>query len=252
MSLALSQSKTALAAGLTASFLATGGNPPYTYSVLPDGAGGSINSVTGVYTAPEVVDDDPKKSFDTIQAIDASNNTVISQILVALPLGLVCEIIQREMGLANGRVYFWNQKIMQPTDNDLYIAVSILRTKPFGNTTPVVSDVGGLSSVGSVNVMAQLSIDAISRGPSALNRKEEILLALGSIYSQSQQEMNSFSIGRIPPGGQFVNLSNVDGAAIPYRFNISVNIQYFVKKTKPVLYYDNFDPIEINIDPEED
>jgi hypothetical protein len=93
--------------------------------------------------------------------------------------------------------------------------------------------------------MATLSIDIISRSNEALLRKEEILLALNSQYAESQQELNSFFIGTLPAGGQFVNLSYVDGAAIPYRYNISINIQYFVTTLKASPYYTDFQDPEI-------
>src|SRR4051812_24524825 len=111
MSLTLRASKSALGPGLTASFLGSGGTEPYTYSVLPDGAGGTINSSTGLYTAPAAVNGDPRLSTDTIMVTDSLAATATLPILVTDPLGLFCEVIQRELALADGRVYLWDQKI---------------------------------------------------------------------------------------------------------------------------------------------
>lgn len=247
MSLSLTGTKTALATGLTASFLGVGGTGTLTYSVRSGGAGGSINSSSGLYTAPAVEPSDPSKSFDTVQVKDSLNAVATAQILVGSPLILFCEIIQRELGLAPGRVYLWDQKVFQPIDSDLYIAVSVARCKPFGNTSSpaIVDGVPDWSQVRQVaSMMATLDIDAISRSTQALTRKEEILLALASIYSEAQQESNSFSIGRI--SSQFINLSNIDGAAIPYRFKISVNMQYAVIKQKAVDYFDDFRDVQVN------
>ncbi len=83
-------------------------------------------------------------------------------------------------------------------------------------------------------------IDAISRGPAARDQRANILMALKSQYSEQQQEFNSFNIGSLPANGNFVNLSHIDGAAIPYRFQISINMQYFVKLIQSVDYYDIF------------
>lgn len=243
MSLVLRATKSALGAGRKASFLASGGTEPYIYT-LESGGLGSINPTTGLYTAPAVLDADPKKAIQTIRATDDDGNFVTLDILVTDTLGLFCDILQKELGLADGRVYFWDQKINQPKDSGLYVAVSIMRSKPFGNTNAQTSG-SGLDSVQSVNVVDTLGIDIISRGPEARTRKEEILIALASNYSIKQQEANSFSIGKIPAGSQFVNLSNIDGAAIPYRFNISINIQYFVTKTNPVDYFDEFEEVEV-------
>lgn len=249
MPLSLSKSITAMAPGLTTSVVGSGGTAPYSYAVAPGGAGGTINASTGLYSAPAAINPDPRLTVDTIVVTDALAATASGTILITNALGLFCEIIQREMGLAEGRVYLWDQKINQPTDSGLYVAVSVLRCKPFANTYTIDGSGSGLNAVQSVNMLATLSIDAISRSTEALNRKEEILMALGGIYSQSQQELNSFNIGRLPPGGQFVNLSLVDGAAIPYRFNISMNIQYFFRKTKAVPYFDDFSDVEVTTEP---
>lgn len=241
MALVLTQSATAVGSRTPASFLGVGGVSPYTYAVLPNGAGGSINSSTGLYTGPSTLLSDPKRAYDTIRVTDANSDTATAQILVGNTIVLFCDILQKEMGLANGRVYEWDQKIMQPTDSGLYIAVSVPICKPFGSNNSVID---GLQ-VQSVNMMATVDIDIISRGPEARDRKEEIILALNSIYAEQQQEANSFYIAKLPPGSQFINLSNIDGAAIPYRYRISINMQYMVKKIQASPYFDDFDEIEI-------
>ena len=246
MSLSLSSTLTAVATGITSSFLASGGTTPYTYSVLTGGAGGTIDASTGVYTAPSTMGTTPQTLYDTILVTDSSAKplTAIAQILVGDPLILFCDVIQQGMGLANGRVYLWDQKIFQPTDFDLYIAVSALRVKPFGNSKTYDSNANCIQSV---NVMATMSVDAISRGPAARDRKEEIIMALNSDYSALQQSANNFYIATLPTN--FVDLSKVDGAAIPYRYNISVNIQYLVKKTPTINTYGNFSDPQLVVDP---
>ncbi len=252
MSLALSQSKTAIAPNLTAYFLGIGGTEPYTYAVLGGGAGGSIDSVLGIYTAPTAMGSTPQTLYDTVQVTDSLGAVATTQILIGTPLFLFCEILQQEMGLSNGRVYLWDQKIFEPNDNDLYIAVSVPSCKPFSNITkPAIIDgfADWSQAEQTVNMLATLDIDIISRGPSARDRKEEVILALNSVYAQSQQEANSFYIGKLPPGARFLNLSMIDGAAIPYRFKISVNLQYAFTKTKAVDYFDTFHDVQVTTNP---
>lgn len=249
MSLTLAQSFTAVGPGIFSSFGASGGTAPYTYAVLPGGAGGTINSSSGAYTAPATVPTQAAQQFDTIQVTDSTTPTpltVTSQILIGDPLLLFCDVIQNQLGLANGRVYLWDQKIFQPTDAGLYVAVSTLSCKAFGNNNSHVSSGGGLNSGQSVNMFALLQVDIISRDNSARLRKEEVLLALLSDYAQKQQEANSFYISKLPPGAQFSNLSAADGAAIPYRFVISVGIQYVFTKVQAVPFIDTFAPVLIN------
>jgi len=236
MSLTLAQTLTAVGPGITSSFVASGGTAPYTYSVRAGGAGGTINSSTGVYTAPASVPTKPTLLFDTIVVTDNVSATSQAQIFVGDPLLLFCEIIQNQMGLAVGRVYIYDQKIMQPTDNGLYVAVSVLGVKVFGNTNRHDGSGSGMNSTQSLNCAATLQLDVISRDTSALHLKEAVLLALNSDYSEQQQNANSFFIGKIPPSAQFNSLSQQDGAAIPYRFVISVVMQYFYTKTQAVGY----------------
>jgi hypothetical protein len=245
MSITLYQNYTAISNGLTASFSATGGTAPYTYAIVNsiNSAGGAINSLTGVYTAPAAYNSDPKYCFDTIKVIDANLEETTSQILIGNHLILFCDILRKGMRLSNGRVYLWDQKIFSPTDNDLFIAVSVLNSKPFGNT--ISYDYVTNNTVQSINMLDILSIDIISRGPAARDRKFEILMAINNQYSEQQQEYNSFRIGLLPAGSQFVNLSEVDGAAIPYRFRINLNIQYVSKIISQFDYYDDFLPVEI-------
>jgi hypothetical protein len=96
---------------------------------------------------------------------------------------------------------------------------------------------------------AQLQVDIISRDTEARDRKEEVILALNSNYARTQQAANSFNIGALPPGAQFVNLSEQDGAAIPYRFSIPVAIQYFFTKTTAVASFGTFQTPQVNTNP---
>jgi hypothetical protein len=127
---------------------------------------------------------------------------------------------------------------MQPTDTNLYVAVSVPSCKPFGNSNRSLSSGGGLQSDQFVSMLAVTDIDIISKGPAARDRKEEIILAFNSNYAQQQQDANSFYIGKISTG--FLNLSDIDGAAIPYRYRISVNMQYAFQKASPVSRFDTF------------
>jgi hypothetical protein len=244
VSLALTSSATAIAPGRSAFFLGTGGLEPYVYEVLPGGVGGAIDASSGEYTAPVGL-----TGTDTIQVTDDDATTAILPILVGNPLELVCDILKVELDLDDNHIYLWDQKILQPKDSDLYIAVGIESCKPFGNTNRQVGTDDGVDSHASLNMLATLSIDLISRGPDARDRKEEVLLALNSNYAQNQMAGNSFYVAPLPAGAKFVNLSELDGAAIPYRFRISVQMQYFYTKTKAVPYYDDFSDAEVTTEP---
>ncbi len=138
---------------------------------------------------------------------------------------------------------------MQPTDSGLYVAISNPSCKPFANTLSFNGAGSGLNSIPVVNMQATLDIDIISRGPEARDQKEQVLIALMSVYSQQQQEINSFTIGRLPSASRFINLSNVDGAAIPYRYKISMNMLYAVTQTVAVPYFNNYQGPTLTVNP---
>lgn len=229
MTLSLSATSTAIGPLLTSSFLGVGGAAPYSYSMVSGGIGGTINPVTGQYAAPSAY------GLDTVKVTDSLMATATRQILVGTAMELLCDIIQVQMGLAQGRVYLWDQKINMPKDSGLFIVISTLSVKPFGNVNRFI---GTGQSQQYACFMGRMGIDAISRGPEARDHKEEIILALNSNYAQSQQELNSFFVGKISTN--FVNLSEQDGAAILYRYNVGINLQYTVSKTQAVPYYDQF------------
>lgn len=282
MSLTLQANVGAIGIGNSTSFGASGGTPPYTFAITTSGAGGSINPYTGIYTAPYSIVSTPQTSIDIVTATDALSATASTSITVCGVLELICDIIQQGMGLANGRVYTWDQKINQPTDSGLYVAVSMLNCKPFGNnidyaTVPLgpsnnlfsyrtysypsnpgttgfnsytsyntswnwlsyQQTVNGiLSSVQTVNMQAQIQLDIISRSSEARDKKELVVMALQSVYSEQQQEANSFYISKLTTS--FTNLSTIDGAAIPYRYALQFSAQYFIKNVQPIPYFNQF------------
>lgn len=245
--LTLQQTATAVAPSIQASFQGAGGVTPYSYVVLPGGAGGTINQLTGIYVAPAVTAPNaPKQLFDTIACTDSSAQpqTTRQSILVGSALLLFCEIIQRSLGLTADRVYLWDQKLDQPQDSSLYIAVSVPSCKAFANVNETLASGQALQWL---SMSATADIDIISRDSSARERKEEVIMALESNYSRYQQDANSFYIGKLPIGSRFVNLSEIDGGAIPYRYKISVALQYVVSKVVPTPYFTEFSQPTVSI-----
>lgn len=245
MSLTLLQTYTAIAnnPGLTVPFGASGGTPPYVFSIVPGGAGGSIIGSTGLYSAPGMV------GVDVVRVTDSTTPTaLVSQgsLAILTPLQLVADVIKTAMNLQNTQVYLYDQKYDIPTDNKLYIAVGVNSLKPFGNRPKYSGSGSALTAVQSVNILASLSIHILSRSTQALFMKEQVLLALSSPYAEQQMNLNSFYIAPVTTG--IVDLSEIDGAAIPYHFNFSVNLQYVsVLQTMPA-YFSTFPTAEVTTD----
>lgn len=219
-------------------FTVSGGTAPYTFAMVS--GKGTIDASTGVYTASPVSGRDVVKVTDSLAATTQATVNIYSAIT------LFADIIRHEMDLLNTQVYLYNQKIKVPEDEKIYIAIGIGNAKPFGNTQNLDGTGSGLNEVLSANFMTTLSIDVMSRGSDARDRKEEIVLALQSNYSQQRQEKFGFYIA--PLTGSFVNLSSIEGAAIPNRFSITCNIQYKAVKTKAIDYYETFPDVETTIE----
>lgn len=234
--LAIVGTKTALGPNLTASFLASGGTGSYVYSVLAGGAGGSINSSSGLYTAPAQVSNDATKFYDTILVTDSATPTPATatvQIMVANYWMLTLEIIQKVMGLDPAtQIWIFNQKQFQPDDASIgmWVVLMLPNEKTFASGLhPVGAPQNAQSGPGWdmveswANFAGPMDIHIISRDLSALNRKGELVRALGSPYSRAQQVANSFYIARLPHNT--VDMSGIDGADIPYHYVIAVELQ---------------------------
>lgn len=238
MSVKILANSTQVLRGVKMPIVAFNGTAPYTFSV--SGAGGTL--VGGFFTAGQNI------GKDTIKVVDAAGKTAILDIFTGTPLHLLADIIQKELALAPGRVWLWDQKVIMPTDYNMFIVLSEMSVKPFG--TANFFDGTTNSQIISSNFYADVQIDLYSRGPEARDRKEEVILALASNYASSQQALNAFHIARL--SNAFTNLSEVEtdaGTAIPYRFSIMVGIQYKVQRTGSTQYFDDFDDPSVTVDP---
>ena len=207
---------------------ADGGQEPYTYRIAPDGAGGTVDA-NGVYKAPYGI------GVDKIIVEDALGETAELDIFVGTALQLLANVIQVYMGLSDGMVYLFNQKITPVKDNLLRVAVSTLSPK----TLAVKKEYEGNDQKISSLLVCPVDITIYSKTDEALLRKEEIIHALFSDYSKRQQELNSFSIGKLPTG--FVTLNNVEGSSIPYAYNLTFNLHYVSSSKKATTYFDKFE-----------
>lgn len=223
----------AIATSVPYAFSASGGVAPYTYTASV----GSIGISSGLYVSPNAT------GTDIVTATDTLGASASVQVAILSPLELLCDVLSRELELDSGRVFLWDQKVFKPVDDGLYIPVGIINLKPFSSINRFVDG----ESIQAANFSAQVSIDVISRGMAAVTRKEEVMMALKSNYSEAQQNLNGFRIFPLTTG--FTNLSHLDGSAIPYRFNLTVNIQYQVTKVKAVPYFENFEDPSLDIEP---
>lgn len=238
MPLSLLQTATNVAKGIPVSFNAIGGTAPYVYSIVPGGAGGTINPDTGAFTSPEIV------GRTTVKVVDADLEEATAIISTMHPPNLFCDVIRREMGLSQDQVYLWDQEIKIPPDTRLYIVPALVSGKSFSNRNQYNSSNSSLSQ--SVNVSATMDVHIFSSTDEALVRKEEILMAMKSNYGANQMALNSFYFA--PLSVSLINVSDVDGSKIPYHYILPIRMNYAVTKLKSVPYFDDFETPEVLTD----
>ncbi len=194
-------------------------------------------------------------------------NTLAEQIIV--------DILTEEMQLPAKSIWIRDQNRLMPNDSGLYVIVGfidgqVLSSETYTRADPAQSDqyfsddalnepyffddnfteayctnaLGGtINEVTRVQMMENIQISILSRDTQALRRHWEIVGALRSIYSQQQQEFNSFKIFRIPRS--FVNASSAEGGSNINRFSITIPALVWYLKERVLSsdngdYYDDF------------
>lgn len=244
----LDPSQLALRTNRTYSVGAAGGTAPYVWTFQSNQSGGTVTA--GSDSSQATYAAGPEYGVDVIRVTDSGGSTATMQVGVDTVAQLVGDIVANGLGLGSDQVWQWDQKVDIPTDSRLYCIISVVSERAFGQSNFAdggASDGDPLTSVQGVNIQARIGIDILSRGNSARDRKDEVLLALNSDYAETQQELNQFFLGKGPM--TFINLSQVDGAAIPYRFHIEVNVLYAVTKRTLVPYFDTFETPTVTTEP---
>lgn len=148
----------------------------------------------------------------------------------------ICNIIRQFMNLNNQQVYIFNQKYILPNDTGLYICVGLQGENILSNTNEHKLINNEYKEIITIQKQQVISINIYSYDFSAIDRKEEILMALNSDYSENMQNQYGFHIGCIPTS--FTMVSEVDGTKILNRFNIHINVISSKQIIKNSNYYE--------------
>lgn len=152
-----------------------------------------------------------------------------------LVLQKICDIIQHDLRLEEGFVYIFKQKIFEPQTSGLFVVVGMHEPRVWASKSVAIGD----AETQTVNINAMLTIDMISKDTSALERFPEVIAALGGQYARQIQEKFAFHVGRLPPN-PVVDLSSIDGGAIPYRYQAAPRVQFVSEFTRVAEYFENF------------
>ena len=154
------------------------------------------------------------------------------------PLDHIRDIIVEEMGVNPDFVNIFNQDFKIPPDDGLHIEIEAKGApKVLSNRNLTVPTADTFTEIQEINTQELIAVMLFSRNMDAYVRAPEVLMAINSLYAQQSQEANSFKIARISP---IENLSALEGAAMLYRFEISLVVFAWYEKTKDGDYYDTF------------
>lgn len=162
---------------------------------------------------------------------------MLSQIAHITSLDLLRDIVQQEMDLADDRIFIYAQPFTLPTDDRLFVNIEYKYSKVYSNRnlTPVNS--GNISEEQNINTQEFLTVQLFSRNFEALQRKEEAVMALRSVYAQQLQEKYSFKLSSTP---QILDLTTLEESAMLYRFDIPVVFLSAYQKIKTIEWFNAF------------
>ena len=152
--------------------------------------------------------------------------------------GLLVDIIQNQTGLDRQNVLQYNQKWNLPPDSGMHVTVQFLGSNTISNRSGVENrGDAGFWEVQDLNTQEMYQIAVMSRDMTAPLKRQLVLMALASIYAQQIQEKNNFYIA---PVMNFVDVSEIEGTAILYRYAITVTTQAWYHTERKVDYYNEF------------
>jgi hypothetical protein len=151
------------------------------------------------------------------------------------------QILIHEMGIESERVNIFNQRISEELleKEGIFIYLECLPSSVISNRSRYDIDPvsGDFIEIQDLNMKDPVSIGIFSKNTDAFLKKDEVLLALNSHYSQQLQEAHSFRIFRNAP---VEDLSHLEGAALLYRYDIPIIIFSWSQKKNTVGFYDKF------------
>ncbi len=155
-----------------------------------------------------------------------------------LTLDLIRLILIEELGIDEDRVTIYNQKFIIPRNSGLFIYIEY-KSSPkqiSSRDKMIVDSLGNANENQDSNWLEDISIGVYSKNLEALQRKEEVAMALHSIYSQQLQETQGFKIFR---NVNIVPINEIEGAARLYRFDIECKVLSWYNKVKVAQFFDS-------------
>jgi len=144
--------------------------------------------------------------------------------------------LEKEMSIPNGQIMLGLENWEIPKNDGLYIALFYGPDIIVGTTNEF--DAVTNLEIQSTAMLHEIMIDALSFDSSARIRKEEIVMALNSVFAQQQLEAELMKINGIPTS--FVPTPDLEETKWLNRYRLGFHMNALYQKIKAVSYYDSF------------
>ena len=162
-------------------------------------------------------------------------------------LTVLVQLIKQQMNLTNAQVFVFNQKIPLIKDPGIFVAVQLLSEKIIGSNSSFEWNGTNYVETKSINKSELIAIDIMSKDRTALDRYIEVVAALQGYHANEACLTNFMQLQILP---NIHTISNGEGAAIPYRFEVTLRVMRVYIQTGIVPYYDHgFTPVTVITDP---
>jgi hypothetical protein len=152
---------------------------------------------------------------------------------------IICDIIAKGMSLSSEQIWVYNQRRSIPEDKRLYVTVGQVNQRVYSNDKKQIDVGGALKDQICVRTIETISINLFSYDTESVERAFEVLASLNSTYSQQVQEALAIKIAEVPLSVS--DVSEIEGPAILFRMNITLNVWRKYDKILDSQYYDQFE-----------
>jgi len=160
----------------------------------------------------------------------------VTQVPSREPIKVLADILKAEMLLEDGQLMLGLENWTIPANTGLYIALFYGADSVVGAMSEFDDALN--TEIQSVAMLHTIHIDAMSFDESARLRKEEIIMALNSIFSNRHVSANLMQINSLPQS--FTPLEELEETKQLNKFRITFSMNALHQKVKAVDYYDTF------------
>ncbi len=166
-----------------------------------------------------------------------------------LTLDLIRLILVEELGFDQeedeDRVMIYNQKFVIPKKTGMFIYLEPKGApKIISSRNRMENDgLGNFNENQNSSWLEDICIGVYSQNLEAIQRKEEVAMALHSVYSQQLQEAQSFKVFR---NVNIIPINEIEGPARLYRFDVECKVFAWYNKVKLAEFFDTLN-VEVRV-----